>query len=535
MNKLLFKHPLEPLSGIGIVVIVVELGVFCESFCGVGIDSDAQSDPVAFDAGELRNKLADTSAVNGEDDCLSAVTSGEHLPDDPAAFVEFEAQVADIGISGTGDDFAIQEIFAAEALIGVDPYTSAVGHLYFALKLGGARILHGAEHSDYKAGLIILAHGIFTYAARLHRFAELFTSAGKKQQANRRDHHKKLLQHTGIFSFFIIRHRSCGTFSLLIFLFQCILYYTLIAKYSSQNREIMLNYIALSRALDKNIRYLVIGDPVSHSRSPGLQNAAFEAAGLGRPYARMQVDAKDMAEFVDFARKHLLGVNLTVPHKNIIVPFCDTISPEAQICGSVNTLKIEDGRIHGHSTDGVGLEYALSQEFGFTAANKRILFLGAGGACRATAFHFASKGAEKISIANRTLEKASELADEITSRTGTPACAYSINDDDSLRKLFLEADMVIQATSCGLKESDPSPVDPELITKDCHFDCFDTIYKETALLKAVKELGLRGAGGRQMLIGQGAASFRIWTGIEPDIKKMQSGFDDPISPEDSVC
>jgi hypothetical protein len=115
----------------------------------------------------------------------------------------------------------------------------------------------------------------------------------------------------------------------------------------------MLNYIALSRALDKNIRYLVIGDPVSHSRSPGLQNAAFEAAGLGRPYARMQVDAKDMAEFVDFARKHLLGVNLTVPHKNIIVPFCDTISTEALMCGSVNTLKIEDGKIHGHSTDGV--------------------------------------------------------------------------------------------------------------------------------------------------------------------------------------
>ena len=95
--------------------------------------------------------------------------------------------------------------------------------------------------------------------------------------------------------------------------------------------------------------------------------------------------------------------------------------------------------------------------------------------------------------------------------------------------------MVIQATSCGLKDNDPSPVDTSLITNKCHFDLFDTIYKETALLRAVKAAGLRGAGGRQMLIGQGAASFRIWTGIEPDIEAMEKGFEEEISTEDTVC
>lgn len=289
------------------------------------------------------------------------------------------------------------------------------------------------------------------------------------------------------------------------------------------------------RALDKNIRYLVIGDPVSHSRSPGLQNAAFEAAGMGRPYARLQVDVNDIPEFVNFAREHLAGVNLTVPHKNAVIPYCDTVAPGAMLCGSVNTLKISDGKVHGDSTDGPGIEYALKKEFCFQAEDKSILFLGAGGACHATAFHLAQLGAREIVIANRTASKAEALAEEISGNTNCTAAGCDINDKNALKDILHRADMVIQATSCGLKDDDPSPIDTELITSDCHFDCFDTIYKETALLKAVRACGLRGAGGKQMLIGQGAASFRIWTGIEPDIERMENGFEDAVTSEDTVC
>lgn len=297
----------------------------------------------------------------------------------------------------------------------------------------------------------------------------------------------------------------------------------------------MLNYSALMRALDKNIRYLVIGDPVSHSRSPGLQNAAFRSANLGRPYARLQVDVSDLPEFVRFAAEHLRGVNLTVPHKHAVVPLCDEISQQAKLCGSVNTLNIIGGRVLGDSTDGPGIEYALFKEFGFVPEGKKILFLGAGGACRATAFHLALRGADSITIANRTVSKAQELAKEISRNSSCNASGCDIADKTQLKTALAECDLVIQATSCGLKESDPPPIDTGLITSDCHFDCFDTIYKETALLKAVRACGLRGAGGKQMLIGQGAASFRIWTGIEPDISAMEAGFEEDISQEDTVC
>ena len=297
----------------------------------------------------------------------------------------------------------------------------------------------------------------------------------------------------------------------------------------------MLNYTAFMRALDKNIKYLVIGDPVSHSRSPGLQNAAFTRAGLGKPYARMQVDVADLPEFAQLAAKHLSGVNLTVPHKHAILPFCDEITPEAKLCGSVNTLKIENGKLYGASTDGEGIAYALFREFGFVPEGKNILFLGSGGACRAAAFHLALKGAKEIVIANRTLSKAESLAQEINSNTSCFVSVCGIEDGVSLKKALVQADMVIQATSCGLKDDDPSPIDTSLISKECHFDFFDTIYKETALLKFVKSAGLRGTGGKQMLVGQGAASFRIWTGIEPDIAAMEEGFEETISTEDTVC
>lgn len=297
----------------------------------------------------------------------------------------------------------------------------------------------------------------------------------------------------------------------------------------------MLNYTALINAVNRGITHLVLGDPVAHSRSPGLQNAAFEAEKLGRPYARLHIKVEDLPEFSDFARKYLKGVNLTVPHKHAIIPLCDEVDPAAALCGSVNTLAVRNGRLYGYSTDGPGLEYALKREFGFDAKGKNILFLGAGGACRATAFHLALNGAGSIVIANRTVEKAEELAGAISQNSTCSASGISITDEDSMKHALLDADAVIQATSCGLKEDDPSPIDTGWITQNCHFDLFDTIYKDTALQKACRAKGLRTAGGKFMLIGQGAASFRIWTGIEPDIEKMEKGFDEDISQEDTVC
>ena len=127
------------------------------------------------------------------------------------------------------------------------------------------------------------------------------------------------------------------------------------------------------------IKYLVIGDPVAHSRSPEMQNAAFESCGLGRPYGIRHVKPEELPEFFEYARKHFYGVNLTVPHKLLAAQLSDRLTGRAECCGSVNTLLIKDGIITGDSTDGIGLEEALKYCFDDEISGKNILFCGAGG------------------------------------------------------------------------------------------------------------------------------------------------------------
>ncbi len=274
------------------------------------------------------------------------------------------------------------------------------------------------------------------------------------------------------------------------------------------------------------IKYVVIGDPVSHSRSPGMQNAAFEKAGLGRPYGRFHVTREGLGEFAAFARKNLSGVNITVPHKENIIPFVDEIDAVAALSSSVNTLDIRNGRIKGYSTDGYGLEYALRKNFAVSPAGRTFCFTGCGGACRAVSIHLAKEGAAEIFLANRTLLKAENIARIISENF--PSCrvhVLGLEDKKSLEHAIGSSDVLIQATSLGLKEDDPAPFDTKLLGANRKIAVFDTIYKKTPLLKAAEALAIPCAGGRDMLIYQGAASFRIWTSLEPDIAAMNAGFD----------
>ena len=278
---------------------------------------------------------------------------------------------------------------------------------------------------------------------------------------------------------------------------------------------------------EAGVEYLVIGDPIGHSRSPGMQNAAFEACGLGRPYGRLRVAPDDLGEFVELARRRLKGVNLTVPHKHGVLPFLDWIDPEAAPGGSVNTLVIRDGLIRGFSTDGAGLEAALTEEFHKPVTGASFLFLGAGGAAHATAFHLAGRGAGSIVIANRTGAKAAELADGIAAfRPGVAVAALELADTTGLRRAAAAADFIIQATSLGLRDTDPPPIDLAVL-ECCRPDCavFDTIYRRTPLLERAAASGLAAAGGRAMLIHQGARSFELWTGRPAPLEAMRRGFD----------
>jgi shikimate dehydrogenase len=271
--------------------------------------------------------------------------------------------------------------------------------------------------------------------------------------------------------------------------------------------------------LTEKIKYVVIGDPVAHSLSPEMQNPGFEALGMGECYGKLHVTDETFPEFVKFARQKLDGFNITVPHKQTIIPYLDSISHEAELTDSVNTVIIKSGKMHGESTDGFGLENALREAFNFKLNGGTVLFIGCGGAVQATAFHFAACGAKALYFANRTLGKAENLSSKISKNYPDCEClCCALNDDESLKKFIALAAVVVQGSSLGLKDSDPMPINPALLKDVCFYD---TIYKETPLLQAAERAGLRTADGRTMLLHQGAKSLELWTGKKAPIEKMR--------------
>ena len=276
------------------------------------------------------------------------------------------------------------------------------------------------------------------------------------------------------------------------------------------------------------IKYLVIGDPVSHSRSPGMQNAAFESCGLGSPYGIRHVKPEELPAFFEDARKKFLGVNLTVPHKLMAVELADGLTERARICQSVNTLLIKDEYILGDSTDGTGLEMALKHNFGMDVSGKHLLFAGAGGAARATAVHLAASGAASITFANRTPSRAHEIISLIENSKVQCKCSFvQPSDSEGMAEAIRNTDCLIQATSLGLKEDDPPPFDLGLLHSGMKLKIFDTIYRETLLQKRAAELGIPVAGGKEMLVHQGAASFEWWTKLPAPLDEMRKGFELP--------
>ncbi len=279
---------------------------------------------------------------------------------------------------------------------------------------------------------------------------------------------------------------------------------------------------------DNDIRYAVIGDPIKHSLSPQMQNAGFEELGLGSPYGKFHVPLDILPEFAEFSKANLQGFNITVPHKNAIIPLLDEIEETARRCGSVNTVTIKDGKMSGCSTDGYGLETALKESFDIDIPGATIFFAGCGGAVKAVSHYFASRGARALFFANRTVQKAVELAEEISGYE--PDCrteAVAIGDTARIKEMLAGADVAIQGTSLGLRPEDPSPFPVELLPEGVC--CYETIYHETAFLKSAKARGLRCADGRGMLLHQGARSFEIWTGRSAPVEAMRMALDAAIA------
>ena len=268
------------------------------------------------------------------------------------------------------------------------------------------------------------------------------------------------------------------------------------------------------------MKYAVIGDPIAHSLSPGMHNAAFVELEMDAEYSAIRVPENELADFAELARRELCGFNITVPHKNNIIEYLDEISEECEVTGSVNTVSNIDGRLVGTSTDGYGLELALKEAFGSEIDGNSFLFVGCGGTVQAVAYHFLAKGAEKLFITNRTLPKAETLADYFMEKIPGSLIECAAMDDMTKLERFVEsASVVIQATSLGLSEDDPSPFPAELARRDTNM--FDTIYKRTRFLADAEAVGAPNSGGSDMLLHQGARSFEIWTGHPAPLEIMR--------------
>jgi shikimate dehydrogenase len=253
----------------------------------------------------------------------------------------------------------------------------------------------------------------------------------------------------------------------------------------------------------------VIGDPVAHSRSPAIMNAAFEAAGLNWVYVAFHVPPGHGSDAVRAVHHlELAGLNVTMPHKADAAWACDELTPEARVLGAVNVVtRRDDGRILGASTDGEGLVRAL-RAAGFDPSGTRALVLGAGGAARAIVLALGRVGADVV-VAARRAQAAEAVAGLVTG-------ARSVLLDDCSPQ---EADLVVNATPVGMQGESPV-VDPALL-HPAQF-VVDTIYHpwETPLLAAARARGIPCANGLGMLVHQAALAFEMWTGVDAPLDAM---------------
>jgi shikimate dehydrogenase len=259
----------------------------------------------------------------------------------------------------------------------------------------------------------------------------------------------------------------------------------------------------------------LIGHPVSHSLSPAMHNAAFAADGLDFVYVCLDVDPDDLpAELKSAATLKLRGFNITMPHKRAMIPLLEELDEGARISGAVDTVVIDGSTLRGYNTDGGGMVMAC-QEAGIELSGRRVLLLGTGGAI---AVAFGGAGIGELNIANRSAEHAIELQNKLR---GVGMEKVLVCPLDALDEAVLETEIIVNATSLGMKEGDPLPM-PAGYVEDGKAVC-DAVYRpgtETSLVRLARERGARVATGKRMLLYQGVLAQKLWTGREPNVKAM---------------
>ncbi len=264
----------------------------------------------------------------------------------------------------------------------------------------------------------------------------------------------------------------------------------------------------------------VIGDPIEHSLSPAIQNAAFQALKLDFVYAAFRVKPSEVGNALAGMRAlGIVGLNVTMPHKEAVIPHLDKIDETAKFLNSVNTIHNRDGKLFGFSTDGIGALRAL-KENGADPKGKRVLLLGSGAAARAAAYALVQE-ADELLVLNRTVSEAKELAEALKRKFNKKVAANSLSQE-VIKEKIRDTDILINATSIGMKpNTSQSPVEPASLKSD--LAVMDIVYNpvETKLAIDAKAAGAKVVSGVEMLIYQGAASFEIWTGQQAPVQVMR--------------
>ena len=261
----------------------------------------------------------------------------------------------------------------------------------------------------------------------------------------------------------------------------------------------------------------IIGFPIGHSISPVFQQAALDCCAIPARYRAYNVHPEDVAAFVAELRlPAILGINVTVPHKEAVIPFLDNLDDWAAEAGAVNTIVHRRGRLTGYNTDGYGFLRALREGAGFDPAGSRALILGAGGAARGVVLALAREKVGLLTIANRTAQRAEILARLAQSR-GVAAAALPLpataNPDPALAAAAQQADLIVNCTTIGMAhgpQADGVPLPWQLLAPGALV--YDLVYNppQTRLLGEAAQAGIATLGGIEMLVYQGAAAFELW-------------------------
>jgi len=269
--------------------------------------------------------------------------------------------------------------------------------------------------------------------------------------------------------------------------------------------------------------YGIFGHPVKHSLSPDMHNSGFNELGLDSVYVAFDIEPENIGEATNSIRTMgIKGINITIPHKQTIIPFLDEVSPDATLTGAVNTVKNENGRLSGFNTDVGGFLRAIREDLDFTPEGKTLFLIGAGGAARAVLSAFCMNGGAVVYISDILKDKASELADQFKANFENIRFeTIEMEDKVILAEKFSEADILVNASPAGMDGVGSHDIPLASLKKSAVV--YDLVYKpqNTKLLTDARELGHKASGGLTMLLYQGAESFEIWTGVTAPVAVMR--------------